>query len=355
MSERGVSAGRRLVRIGVQVVGLAAGIASLWWCVSMALRPENREQLERLGEAPARLIAAMAALSLGTLLTNGLTFWVTIRPVRRLRAADVLATNALCTLLGYLPLKAGAIVRVIIHNRRDRVPVLTIGAWFGALIVTLGLAMAPPIAITLRLGRIDGAWWALVLGAMMIGGALVVAVARVFRGEAGRARLVRLAAWLPPARRFLETTLWSQMHAAFDMLASPWSVAGAVLLRFADLGIHAARFLVAAAILGVALPTAEAVPIAITYFLVGVVSPSGLAGLREGAATGLAGVLVSKAGATKETMQAFAAVSLLVTAVEAAAFLAGGAIGLAWLRPDRVIRLRGTNNGEGEGGSAGGK
>lgn len=330
---------RRLISLAVQALGLAAGVASLWWCISMALRQENRQQLAHLGDAPRSLIAALAVLSLGTLLTNGLMFWVALLPVRRLRAADVVATNALSTMLAYLPLKAGAVVRIAVHNRRDHVPLATIGAWFTALLVEMALAFAPAIAATIWLQRIDGAW-ALVVAAMVAAGiAVTVSLARAFRGAAGHARIARLAGPIAPLRRFLATRLWTQLHAGFDMLSAPSAVAAGALLRLADLSIHAGRFLVAAKILGVALSPAQALPIALTYFIIGVVSPSGLAGLREGGATVLFGSLFAAAGmASKEAREHFAAVALLVTAVEAVSFLIGGALGLAWLRPDRLIR-----------------
>ena len=138
--------------------------------------------------------------------------------------------------------------------------------------------------------------------------------------------------------RLLRTKLWSNLHAGFDMLASPFAVGGSVLLRIADMSVHTTRFVVAATILGKALPLEQALPISVVYFLVGVVSPSGQAGLREGAATGLAGVLLAKTGATQETAATFAPVALLVSATEAIVFLAAGVLGLLWLRPDRLLR-----------------
>ncbi|MFG0313526.1 MAG: hypothetical protein ACF8LL_05000, partial [Phycisphaerales bacterium] len=45
------SSTRRVWGIAVQIVGFAIGIALLGWAVRMALRPENREQLEKLSEA----------------------------------------------------------------------------------------------------------------------------------------------------------------------------------------------------------------------------------------------------------------------------------------------------------------
>jgi hypothetical protein len=313
----------------------------------MALRPENREQLARLGEAPRGLIAALALLSLATMVVNGLMFWTALLPVRRLRAPDVIATNAISTMLAYLPLKAGAIARVAIHNRRDHVPLATIGAWFMALLVEMALAFGPAVLMTIWLGRIDKAWAAGVGAMIAAGTVVVVALARLFRGETGLARMTAIVGRVPPLKKLLATGLWGQLHAGFDMLSAPAVVAAGSLLRLLDLSIHAGRFLVAAKILGVPLSPAQALPVALTYFIIGVLSPSGLAGLREGGATVLFGSLFAAAGmASQEAREHFAAVALLVTAVEAVAFLIGGAIGLAWLRPDRLIRLRATVRGE---------
>nr|HRJ50554.1 hypothetical protein [Phycisphaerales bacterium] len=51
--------------VAIQVVGLAVGLALLGWCVSVALRPENRDQLGRLREAPPWMIAGVVGLSAG--------------------------------------------------------------------------------------------------------------------------------------------------------------------------------------------------------------------------------------------------------------------------------------------------
>jgi hypothetical protein len=331
------SRGRRLQRVLVQVIGFAAGLASLGWCVSLALKPENKHQFEKLAHSPRHLLAAMLGLSLLTVLINGLLFWIGLLPARRLKVSDVLATNALCTFLGYLPLKAGAIARVLIHNRRDGVPLLTIGAWFTSMGATMGVAFGPPILALIALHTIDGVWVGAVLASELLGAMCLVLFARAFRGQSGLDRLSRLGG---PLRRLFRSNAWAKLHPGFDMLASPPAVGASLVLRLCDAAVHSARFLVAAEILGVDLPLSQAFPVSLTFFLIGIVSPSGMAGLREGAATGLAGFLLEKAGADEDSFTSFAAVSLLVTATEAVVFLTAGALGVAWLRPDRLLRLR---------------
>lgn len=332
----------RVLRMGLQLAGFLAGLASLAWCVSLALRPENEAQFKKLAGAPAHLILAMLGLSMATVVINGALFWAAGRVVRPLRFGDVQAINALCMFLSYLPLKAGAVARVLIHNRRDRIPLLTIGAWFAAMVVTMGAAIVPLFVATVRHGRPD-AWWAAEVLAMEAAlCVLLIGAARLFRGERGAARLRGAAGRLrfAPLDRLLVSRAWVNLHQGFDIIASPPSTAGSFVLRLMDAAVHCGRFMVAAHILGVGLPLREALPVSLTFFLVGVVSPSGLAGLREGAATGLAGLLLAKTGAHDDTFRVFAAVALLVTANEAIVFLLGAALGVAWLRPDRLLRLR---------------
>src|SRR5690606_21428503 len=113
-------------------IGFLVGLALLGWCVSIALSPENREQLDRLADAGWRPIALLVVLSGLSLALNGAIFWLVLLPARRLRAADVIATNALATFLAYLPFKISLIVRALIHQRRDRVPLVLLGAWMSA-------------------------------------------------------------------------------------------------------------------------------------------------------------------------------------------------------------------------------
>jgi hypothetical protein len=335
-----MSTRRRAVRLTVQLIGVLAGIASLWWCVALALKPENRHHMNRLLEAPGHLLAAMFALSLATLVINGLLFWIMLAPVRRLRVSDTIAVNALCQMVSYLPLKLGAVTRVLVHNRRDHLPLAMIGAWFAAILVPMALAYLTPLGLLMVWPRMAAPWLAALVGLEVVGAIVIVAFARVFRGSPGLGRLSNILGRVPllPLGRMLRTKLWGDLHAGFDMLASPWAVGGSVALRIADISVHTARFLVAGAILGLALPIEQALPISVVYFLVGVVSPSGQAGLREGAATGIAGLLLAKTGATGEAAKAFAPVALLVSATEALVFLVAGGMGLLWLRPDRLIR-----------------
>ena len=173
-------------------------------------------------------------------------------------------------------------------------------------------------------------------------GIVIVVVAGVFKGQRGVDRLHAIAARLRvrPIEKLLKTRAWANMHPGFDILATPWSTFGSLGLRLCDAAVHSTRFLIAAHVLGVGLPLREAVPVSLTFFLVGALSPAGMAGLREGAVMGLAGLLLHKTGAREDTIKEFAAVAVLVTATEAFVFMFAAAIGVAWLRPDRLLKLR---------------
>jgi hypothetical protein len=340
----------RAVRIAIQIIGFVAGIAAIGWCLKTALKQENREQFAKLADAPAELIALMLGLSLLTLALNGVAFWVAIRPVKRIPLPDVLATNGLCTFLGYLPFKAGAIVRFAIHNRRDKVPVATIGAWFGSLAVVMLLSFAVMTGAAIGRGRIDPIWFALAVGLALASGGVLIAVARAFRGEPGLQRLERLVGLtrIAALKRPLRWNIWLQLHAGFDMLSSPGAVLGGMANRMLDSAVQAARFVVAAKILKLTsfpiedFTLQQALMVSLMYFIVGVVSPSGLAGLREGAVGAWAAPLLAMAGMhSADDERTFIALGLLVSATEFFAFVLGAGLGLAWLRPDRLLKLRG--------------
>lgn len=328
------SAARSTLRITIQVAGFLLGLTMLGWCVSKALEPGNQEQFAKLAGAPAGAILGMLGLTGASILLNGVIFWATLRPVRRLRAVDVVAVNALATFLAYLPFKLSAVTRVVIHNRRDGVPVALIGAWFAAVAGVLIVALLPPVLASLWRPGIDGAWIGATGGGVVMLACAVMIIARFFRGDRG---IDRVHAILDPlrlrvAQRFLRSKLWLHLHEGFTILSSPGVVAGTVGLRLADAGVQAARLVLAASILGQTLPVEQAVIVSVAYFLIGVVSPTGMLGFREGGAAGLAGALAFAAS------EQFAAVVLLVGAAEAVVNLAGAALGLAWLRPDRLFK-----------------
>lgn len=342
---------RRALRLALQALGFVIGLLMLGWCVRAALSPENREQLAKLGEATPGQVALLLGLSAGTLYLNGLLFWVTLRPVRRVPAVDHVAINALCTFLAFLPFKLGAVLRVAINNRRDGVPILTIGAWYGVMFAIMLATYLPAMGSSVWRGGVDGLWWAGCLGGstLLLGAAVVVA--RPFAGERGLARLHRLidGSRLPLASRLARSDHFSRLHTAADMMAAPGHMFGAGLMRLIDLGVMSARFVVAGSIVGVAFGWEEAVLAASAYYIIGMVSPFGMLGAREAGTAWMLGAvgLTSAAGqSAEEVARSLTVLTLFITGTESVVLLAGAAVGTVWLRPDRLLRRAGNGAAE---------
>ncbi|QKK09965.1 MAG: hypothetical protein HND58_18625 [Planctomycetota bacterium] len=223
-------------------------------------------------------------LSAGTLLINGMLFWITLRPVQKVRAIDHIAINALCTFLAFLPFKIGTLTRVAINNRRDNVPLLTIGAWYGVMFTVMLAAYVPAMGASVWRRGLDATWWAVCLGGAAVLCAALVLVSRLFSGEAGLARLHKVidGVRLPIVSRLARTDHFERMHTAADMGASPVDMAGGVAFRLLDLGVMSARFVVAGSIVGIAFGWEEAVLVASAYYIIGMLSPFGMLGGSRG-------------------------------------------------------------------------
>ena len=86
---------RAVVRILIQVLGFAASIAALGWAVKVALKEENRAQLENLQDASVAQVMMLVGLSFASVAVNGVIFWVVIRPVHKIRVTDVISMCAI--------------------------------------------------------------------------------------------------------------------------------------------------------------------------------------------------------------------------------------------------------------------
>ncbi|MEZ6319146.1 MAG: lysylphosphatidylglycerol synthase domain-containing protein [Phycisphaerales bacterium] len=342
MSEAG-GGGRRRIGAIVQVVGFAGALVLLAWCVSKALSPENREQLSKLSDASAGQVIGLLGLSVATVTINGLIFWIVVRPVKRIPVADVIGANALATFLSYLPFKLSVVARFVVHNRRDGVPVLTIGAWLAACGVMFVATLGPVLAVSLWRRGIDAWWWSgSVVGVVACAGAVLV-VARAFRGDEGLARLHRVTdpMKIGLVNRALRTERFGQLHDGFGMLSCPWAVFGAAGLRVLDVSVVSARFLIAAAVLGVDLSWQDAGLMGATFFIIGVLSPVGSLGTREGGTLALASAVgIAAAHAEGDAGGVLAVVILFVSGTESVVLIAGAGFAVAWLRADRLLRGR---------------
>ncbi len=332
---RGRGVGPRVV----QGVAILVSLGLLAWFVSMLLTPESRRALDTIAHAPARLLVLLAGLSLASIVLNGMTFWCTLRPLRArhdLSVWRVMTVQAIATMLSSFPFKLSIVARFLIHNRRDGVPVLTIGAWLAANSVVILASMAAPLGAALWRRAVDGPFVVVAaVGTLLLYGAILGA-ARVFAGEAGLARLGAMArgtrmAWVS---RVVGSSAFARLHTGFDMLASPVWLGLAMLTRVLDLGVIAARFVVAGVAAGVVVPWESGLLAGASFFLIGVLSPAGSMGAREGGTAGLA-ALATIPGVSPE---AFAAVTLAVSAVEMVVVAVCAAVAVWFVAPWRLGR-----------------
>lgn len=327
----------RARRIALQAGGFVLGLALLAWCIWLALRPENVQRFGELKGASPAALAAVAGLSILTLLLNGLIFWANLRPARRIDAPGVVAVNAVATFLNYLPFKLSVIFRFLVHHRRDGVPLLTIGSWFAAVGLGMIVVLGPMGAASLWRQKMDLAWIATVALGVPLLALVTIGAARAFAGDAGLARLYRLADALRLgfASRAVRSTPFQHLHAGFAMIASAGWFTLSLGLRVADISAQAGRLYLVAQVVKAPVGLADAFLLACTAFMISVAMPSGQVGSREAGMTALAKALALA------NADAVAVVALVISAVEAGINLLGAALGIAYLRPDRLLRSRG--------------
>ena len=332
-----ISAGSRSVLgIVVQIIGFGIGIALLGWAVQMALRPENREQLSKLSDATPgelMLLLVLAALSVGF---NGIIFWVVINPIQRLRATDVIATNAIATFLAYLPFKLSVVSRFVIHNRRDKVPVLTIGAWIIAEAILMAAVLGPLTLTSIWLKEVNLLWWIVSLISIFVCTFLGGVLSRQLAGDVGLARFSRFGL----SERVTGSNAFSRVHSGFEMLGHPRATLIANAFRMIDIITFALRFYVAARVLELPISMQDSLLLGATYFIIGAASPAGMLGTREAGTIAIAELVGISTGALSETETGqvpIAATVLYVTAVEAVVNLGCAGFGIAWLKARKPL------------------
>lgn len=307
---------RRLtpLRVAAQIVGFAVAVVLLVWCARLAFADTTFDELRALLRAGRAELAFLALLTLASVVANGLGFWVTLRPLRTLPAHDVVAVNAIASFLSYLPFKISALVRVLIHRRRDHVPFRDIIPWLAAYSALSLATLLPLAALAVARPRIDALWLALALVIVGACNGAAIVLGRLSESNRGLAAL-SLGSW--------------------RIVRRPSPVIGCALAKSADVVVIAARFTVAASFLSIALPLDQAVFFALVFFLLSVLSPVGSLGVREGGVV-LLGVAVLD-DAQRDTL---ARLVLTVSASEALTLLVLAPLGAWVIRLDRVLLAR---------------
>lgn len=301
---------RSPLRTALQVVSLIAGIALLAWAVRLSMSEENARSIAAMRSAPAGEIAALFALTVTSLVLNGLMFWASLRPLHRLDALDTICTNSIATFLSILPFKLGLVARVLIHHKRDGVRFRLLFSWVVA-VGALALSILGPLLLAgLWRGRLDALWWATTVIGIGAGSIAAVLLGRV----SNRVRWLRLASM-----------------GSYQVVQHPSAVIGHGVFRILDVIVLALRFLAASWIIDHALPTEQAVLLSTTYFLLSVLTPAGTLGFRE---MGVAALGLSQ-GLDKHVI---ALIALVVTGSEVIASGALALLGAARLRLDRLLR-----------------
>jgi len=320
----------------IQIAGFMIGLALLYWCVTVALTPDNQKQLASLQHASWVRLTELVLLTLSSVVLNGLIFWATLQPVKKLSSLDLIATNAVASLLAFLPFKLSIIFRFLIHRRRDEVPLLTIGAWFAAVAGGMLMVLGPLAALSLWRRAIDVVWIIGAATSIPLIALIVISIAKLAAGDAGMLRIYRVANRLniEPISKAVRTTWFGKLHSICAMVGNPYWFALALVLRLLDVAVWALRFHDVSKLLGKPLGWDTSLMLSSTYFLAGVLVPSGTLGSREAAALALARKLAVP------DADSVAVVALVVTAFEAATLLGAAALGLIWLRPDRLLRRR---------------
>jgi hypothetical protein len=317
-----------------QTLGALISVGLIVWCVRTALgNPATIERLGELRSASPLMVAALLGLSALTICETAFVLWVLVKPIKRLPYVDVLAINALCTLLGNLPFKISLLTRFVVHSRRDGMAIASIVAWLGAFAVVLLITLGPPVGASLLVGSAEFVWWVITLG-LMIGLALVTwAMSKVLASDWGWQKFLELCdrTMIDALSRFVRSALVERLHASVRILSDWRALVVCLLARVVGIALQAVRFALAAHLMHIELSIGQVVIAGATYFLIQGAAPAGALGARE------AGVGAMLIAVTRLPIDQAAAVILTVSAAETIVNIVMGLGGAAWLRVDRLL------------------
>ncbi len=296
-------------KLAIQLVGLALGAALFTWAIRNAFKPENQPAIEKLKHAAGSDIALLLGLTIFSLILNGVVFWLTLRPLRRVPLGETIAINCIAAFLTLLPFKLGLLLRALIHYKRHAVPAKELAAWLAAFGGLSAMTLVVLAGASFWRGGFDGVWFGVVAAGLAVGGGLVI-----------------LAGHLA-----LKSALLTRLSLGADVIARDWRVVfGHIAMRVVDVATFGLRFWVAAKITGISVSPTGSMLMGSTYLLLNASAPAGSLGLAEAGTAFLA----ERVGVEKQ--QAV----LLALVITAALSLTSGALALAawaWLRPDKLM------------------
>lgn len=335
-----------------QAVGFLVCVGALGYCIYLVIRdPARREKMASLLDQPLHL-ALLVMLSMIVIAATGMKFRALCKPIRRLPRRDMVAVNALCTLLGNLPFKISLITRIFIHARRHELSLPIILGWMGSVAILSICTLTPAIAtFLLRPGEgIDLTWWLLAGGLPLVLLTIACLIARQVRDEA---RWADFKAWsvrhLPAVlARIIHGDLIARLRDGATLLGVPWALGEAFAYRTIALFAGVSRLALALFMTGSAIsltaffstpadagftsPTTtwgHLIVLDCVYFLLQGAAPTGALGAREG---GTLALLQSQLSIDLPV------ILLTISAAETAANLILGIAGAIYLRLDRLLR-----------------
>lgn len=287
-------------KILVQVLGWLIGLALLLWVIRGAI---EKGDWSRLRQADGWLIAALLGCTAVSSILNGTAFWVSIQPLRPVRWRDMQLLNLVANMLNYAPVRLGAFARVAYNMRVDRLSLLQIGAWWAMITYVLFLGVGAWLLATLVRGRIDGIWFAIVIGTMALGGT---------------------ALWFFSDHPLL-VKYGRGSHQLFGDQRALWSL---IALRVLDLSAYCGRMAAALAILGLQVSPTQVVMLALVAFATDLV-PVGKLGFREWCVSRFAAGMAANQAVDGGVWDQLA---LVDSAGQALFFIPLGSVALLWYR-----------------------
>ncbi|MEM9083448.1 MAG: hypothetical protein AAGB34_07625 [Planctomycetota bacterium] len=308
--------GRPRLKFALQVIGFAVGIGLFVFALTLALKPENREAIGHLREASQGEVVLFFTLIVANIILNGFIFWWTHCPLRgrdsALRHWDVQAVNAIATFLAVLPFKLSIAMRFLVHIRRDKMKATEIVSWFAAMTALTAAVLLPAAGASLLLKRIDALW----ITAVVVGIALCLGLGIWISLLAERVKVIRYISF-----------------GAYKVTSHWRTSLGHAMLRVIDVGLLTVRVALVASVAGFTLGISGAILVGTTFFVMGIIAPSGQLGAREGGTMGVAAL------AGLEINQ-IALITTLLTATETMTSLVISAPSAWHLRLHRLIGKR---------------